>query len=254
MRSTVAILGGEGHLGRILSEYLDQRGFTVVSLDLNPPSHVAKSGFFVECDFSIPTDISRSAQKAVGLVGEIDHCITSLRFRGESGSDYESMVTEFMVDVAGPHAWIEEIRAVQPAQVLQSVVHISSVLATSTSLKEPVSYHCAKGALEALVRWEALAWGKQGTSVNAIAPGYIDFDSANENAREGTEDLKSSLRQKILIAHALQRPATSLAICELTKFLLFSEGMTGQVLHIDSGSSILEPLGVILRSPESFEK
>ncbi len=250
---TIAILGGEGRLGRFLTEFFADCGFTVFSLDSVRRNSDSELVRFIECDLADPGALLESAQLLLEFTGKIDHCVTALRYRGVCDSDYDSMTTEFKVAVAGPHAWIETIRAAQPPHFLQSVVHISSVLAKSASLQESAAYHSAKGALESLVRWEALAWGKSGTSVNAIAPAYIDYRAMQKNSANTKPGSLPFLNDALNITHALEQPPSPLAICRLTKFVLESDGISGQVIPIDSGSSILEPLGVAIQGAQSRE-
>lgn len=254
MTSTIAILGGEGRLGKILATYFIRKGFLVVSLDQLISGRRSNKRHFIKCDLSDYASILKSSQEAVDLTGGIDHCINAIRHRGSDASAYAEMATEFMVEVAGPHTWIDTIRVSQMPHILQSVVHISSVLATSSSMKESVAYHCAKGALDSLVRWEALAWGKSGTKVNAVSPGYIDYGSKDNSVKTGADPVTNPISNEVKNSHALQMPASPFAVCQLTEFILYSDGVTGQVIRIDAGSSVLEPLGVALRYVESRNK
>lgn len=93
----------------------------------------------------------------------------------------------------------------------------------------------AKAALDASVRYLAAEYGKQGVRVNAISAGPIRTVSA-----KGVGDFNSIL-DSIEERAPLHRNVTTEQIGQSGLFLLsnMASGVTGEILHVDSGFHIL---------------
>ncbi len=93
----------------------------------------------------------------------------------------------------------------------------------------------AKAALDASVRYLAAEYGQQGVRVNAISAGPIRTVSA-----KGVGDFNSIL-DSIEERAPLHRNVTTEQIGQSGLFLLsqMSSGVTGEILHVDSGFHIL---------------
>lgn len=93
----------------------------------------------------------------------------------------------------------------------------------------------AKAALESSARYLALDLGDRGIRVNAVSPGPINTVSAR-----GVKGLSSML--EVMGGRApLKRPAEQQQVADVSIWLLsdLSHGVTGQVLYVDSGYSIM---------------
>jgi gluconate 5-dehydrogenase len=116
----------------------------------------------------------------------------------------------------------------------------------STSGLAAAPFHSVYGACKAgvmsMTRSMAAEWGRHGVRVNAVAPGLIA--TVRENAVDAPKIAPSW--------NPLHRHATMADVTGAVLFLLsdLSNGMTGQVLTIDAGASIRNPLG----SSEMFEE
>ena len=97
------------------------------------------------------------------------------------------------------------------------------------------AYGGAKAALASASRTWALELAESGITVNTIAPGPVDTDFFLQNNPVG-----SKIRQQKLDRIPLGRFATPKDIANLAGFLLSPEAsyITGQIFHIDGGSSI----------------
>jgi len=90
-----------------------------------------------------------------------------------------------------------------------------------------------KGALETLVRYLAVRCRPHGITVNALRLGYVD-----------TESLRAVLPSSAAVAHAAGY-AMDPAIAGRAAMAILSglmDGMTGQVVTVDGGVSLLPPL------------
>lgn len=89
----------------------------------------------------------------------------------------------------------------------------------------------SKGAIETAVRSLSLALARDGITVNAVVPGYIQKD-------QGTGDgLDAGALRKVQDLIPLQRLGTPQDVAHCICFLLSAEAsyMTGQVIHVNGG-------------------
>ncbi|WP_158858422.1 SDR family NAD(P)-dependent oxidoreductase [Lunatibacter salilacus] len=115
-----------------------------------------------------------------------------------------------------------------------SVVLFSTV-AAQTGLVFHSSIAGAKGAVESLTRSLAAEWAPLQIRVNAVAPSLTDTPLASSLL--STEDKKEGAKKR----HPLGRYGDAKDIAEAALYLLSdkSSWITGQVLHVDGGMSVI---------------
>jgi 3-oxoacyl-[acyl-carrier protein] reductase len=130
-------------------------------------------------------------------------------------------------------------RAVLPGMIAAGhgrVVMISSVTGPLVSAPGSGAYAAAKGALDGLMRTLAIEHGRDGITVNSVAPGWI------ETASSEPDELEAGLHTPV------GRPGTADEVAAVVAFLASDESgyVTGQSLVVDGGNAIQEPHGIEL--------
>ena len=138
----------------------------------------------------------------------------------------------FSVDLKS--AWLVA-RAVLPAMKAAkkgAIVNIASVHADMT-YPGMFPYAAAKSGLVGLTRSLALEVGAHGIRVNALSPGYVETALVTEFFARND----SSLREKVVGAHALGRIGSPREIANCVVFLLSEEAsfVTGANWRVDGG-------------------
>ena len=120
------------------------------------------------------------------------------------------------------------------------IINIAST-AAKVAYSHVSAYTSSKHGVLGLTRSLALETAKQGVTVNAICPGYVDTELTRENARRMADKTGKSL-DEILKLFAESSPQKRLIapaeVAELA-LLLASEkagGITGQAINVDGGA------------------
>lgn len=93
------------------------------------------------------------------------------------------------------------------------------------------AYASAKAGLFGFVKSVAKECGRDGITVNAVAPGFVDTDM--------TEQVPEQARERMLARTSLRRPGTPEEIARAVRFLACDGSyVTGQTLVVDGGLSL----------------
>lgn len=106
------------------------------------------------------------------------------------------------------------------------IINLSSVLSTWGG-RGNSAYSVSKSAINALTRTVALEVARKGITANAIAPGLVETDMAQEMGEE--------MMTQIIERTPLRRSARTEEIAEAVVFLCRCGYVTGEVLYIDGG-------------------
>ena len=128
------------------------------------------------------------------------------------------------------------MKAFLPGMIKQNygrIVNVSSVTGPLVANPGESPYCAAKAGITGLTRALALEVGKQGITVNAVAPGWIHTGASTEGEMAGA------------LNTALGRAGTPWEVAQLIRFLASDEAsyITGQLIVIDGGNIIQEYKG-----------
>mgnify|MGYP006280760097 CR=1 FL=1 len=189
----------------------------------------------VRCDIRNDEDVEEAVATAVDAFGKIDVVVNSsgVITRGRLDETSEADLTKVIdVNLVGA---LRVSKHVLPelTETAGTLVHVSSE-AGSVGIPELPAYSASKGGLDAAVRQLAVDYGRDGVSVVAIAPGTTKT-SMNVDMREADPSWAEERAEAIPFGR-LGEPED---IAELAAFLAGDESdyLTGEVIHVDGGST-----------------
>ncbi|MFZ3589253.1 enoyl-ACP reductase FabI [Bacillus sp. DJP31] len=191
------------------------------------------------CDVTNDDDILKcfaSIKEQVGVIHGIAHCIAFANKEELSGDYMNTTRDGFML----AHN-ISSYSLTAVAKVAKDLMTEGGSIVTLTYLggeRVVNNYNVmgvAKASLDASVKYLANDLGKQGIRVNSISAGPIRTLSA-----KGVSDFNSILKE-IEERSPLRRPTTQEEVGDTALFLFsdLSRGITGEMIHVDSGYHIL---------------
>ncbi|PKR78359.1 enoyl-[acyl-carrier-protein] reductase FabI [Halalkalibacillus sediminis] len=195
--------------------------------------------YFYECDVTDDEAIEKTfadIKNDVGVIHGLAHCIAFAKREDLQGEFIDTSRDGFLL--------AQNISAFSLAAVSRAAKDLmtegGSIMTLTYLGGERVvqNYNVmgvAKASLDATVKYLANDLGKHGIRVNAISAGPIRTLSA-----KGVGDFNSILKE-IEERAPLRKPVTQEEVGDAAYFLMsrLSRGITGEIIHVDSGYSIL---------------
>jgi|MGYP003964620429 3-oxoacyl-[acyl-carrier protein] reductase len=216
--ATSIVIGGTRGMGSVIADHLSDRGDMVYTVSRSS----SKRENHIKCD------ISFDCASIIDNIDSIDYLVFSHRYRG---SDWNEM---FDVNVKSVRNLIE--LTVSKFKNGGSVVVISSNASHFVLDEQSAEYHSSKAALESMVRYYAVKYGKKNIRFNSILPSTLlkpenlDFFTKNNKVRKMIENITP-----------LGRMGEADDIANMVEFLCSPKStfITGNSFFVDGGLSLV---------------
>jgi NAD(P)-dependent dehydrogenase (short-subunit alcohol dehydrogenase family) len=249
------VTGGSRGIGRGIALKLAERGARVAihyyqnaeaaNDTLSKVRKAGSDGFVVQADFIRTEEVSRMVERVKSEFGALDIFVSNARpevpkFFEEPfnisleqwNNALQSQATAFLVATR------------EAAQFMRDGARIVAITygagSRTGSLQPWVGMGSAKAALEALVRYFAVALARRRITVNAISPGWIEDSVLNTLPPEVQELIRKWHQGGWTPMRRLGTPAD---IGNVVALLCDEEAgwITGQVIFADGGASLMNP-------------
>ena len=240
MNKTLLVTGGARGIGRAITEYFLNKGWTVL-VNYNKSEDMAKelsekyeNCFIFKADVSDATEVKKMAEEILNKFGFVDCVINNAGvalaglFQDNTEDDFNLL---FNTNVKGAFLVTKELIKPMIRNKKGTVINISSMWGVTGGSME-VLYSSTKAALIGLTKALAKEVGPSGIRVNAIAPGVIKTDMI----KNISDDVLSSLYEET----PLLRCGTPEEIAKTAYFLASDDSsfITGEVININGGMVI----------------
>lgn len=235
------ISGGSSGIGLATAQLMLERGYQVVSLDMNAP--IDENVMYVAADVGDDTSISRAVQQAADALDGIDVVVNSAGISSvgpvDANSDDEWM-RALNVNVVGVARVCRYALPHLRSGHAPAIVNLASV-ASHTGIPNRVVYSATKGAVLSMTLAMATDYLNDGIRVNAVAPGTVDTPWVARLLAQAEDpaEARRSLEARQPIGRLVTADEVAMAICYLADPLTGSS--TGTILDVDGGMHRLAP-------------
>ncbi|SFJ58566.1 SDR family NAD(P)-dependent oxidoreductase [Brevibacillus centrosporus] len=232
------ITGGASGIGECMVDLFSQEGAIVIAADINETALEVVSKkenvYGMKLNVSSDEDWASLAKEVNERFGKIDILVNNAGISSEKPyqdinlDDWQKMLA---INGFGPFAGMKHVAPYMAAQKQGSIINISSY--TAQIGQGFNHYSASKGAVRAISKAAATAFGSDGIRVNALFPGIIETPM--------TQALSTSkeLLGRLIQATPLQRLGQPADIAKAALFLASDDSayITGAELVIDGGFS-----------------
>jgi hypothetical protein len=225
------LIGASKGIGLVLARSLALAGHKVTVL-----ARTAPEGIDGVSSHSIDLANAREVADAIARL-RAEPAFSELVFlqRLRGGDPSHAWRDEIAISLDATRAIIDGLVAGRPEGRPGSIVVVSSLASEFVVADQPIGYHAAKAALNAMVRYYAVTLAP-GIRVNALMPGQVLKEEAEAYFREHPDVYEARVRHT-----PLRRMGTADELARLISFLCSEEAafVTGQVLVADGGMSLV---------------
>ena len=192
-----------------------------------------------QCDMSVDEEVEGLFQEVGGALGSLSIVVHSIAFanRDDLGGEFSKQDREgfrLALDVSA-YSIIPMVRHAAPLMVDGGAVVAMTFLAAEKVFPGYNVMGVAKAALENSVKQLAAEYGPAGIRVNAISAGPLD--TLSSRVISGYRDMKRIHQERAPMARNITHEDVGGAALFLCSDL--SSGVTGEVLHVDAGYSVM---------------
>jgi 3-oxoacyl-[acyl-carrier protein] reductase len=241
---TALVTGASRGIGRAIALLLAERGAQVLvhygrgkaEAD-EVVAAITRSGGrarTVQADLSAPQGPHALAEEVRAIVGErLDILVANAgisRAKSLEETTVEDFDSLFAVNVRAPYFLVQQLL---PILCAESSVIFTSSLTAHAAVGQLSAYASTKGAIDTLVKHLALALGRRGIRVNAVAPGVVETEMSSFTRSEAGRDVTLGMQ-------ALKKLAQPEDIAGAVAFLASPDArwVSGDTLRVDGGSKL----------------
>ncbi|WP_128001870.1 SDR family NAD(P)-dependent oxidoreductase [Piscinibacter defluvii] len=193
---------------------------------------------FCRCDVSDKSAVEAALAGTEAALGPVDALVNNAGifraadFLDITEADWDAVIA---VNLKGAFLVGQAVARSMAAHGGGAIVNMSSVNGVM-AIPSIASYNASKGGIDQLTRVMALALADRGIRVNAVAPGTIATELA-QNAVLGSAEAKA----RIMSRTPLRRLGEPAEIAAVVAFLLSKESsyLTGEIVYADGGRRAL---------------
>jgi NAD(P)-dependent dehydrogenase (short-subunit alcohol dehydrogenase family) len=230
------VTGGAQGIGRAIVDKLAEEGASIVVADIaaDKAEEAARAvgGLAVATDIAEPDQVRALVDRTLAEHGKVDVLVNNaaiVPFTPWDDIDFAEWRRIMRVNLDGTFL---VTRAVSDAMRKNGYGRIVSIVSNSILAGTPnlAHYEASKGGVFAFTRALATELGKEGITVNAVAPGLTSNENTDRSPHADAYDFVVSLQ-------AIPRRGVSEDIAPAVAFLASEEAawVTGQMLVVDAG-------------------
>jgi 7-alpha-hydroxysteroid dehydrogenase len=154
---------------------------------------------------------------------------------------HQNVTVNFRLSQAVARRMISQAQDKEPGKIIGTIVNLSSIASTRTQ-EDILSYSVSSAALDQVTRSMAVSLAPKGIRVNSVSLGSLMSASLRDLMRENLD-----LRDLVVDSTPLGRIGEASEAAEAVLFLAgdLSNFITGQVLTIDGGRSLLDRMNSV---------
>lgn len=193
-----------------------------------------RSALYVHCDVSRAAQVQAALAATLAAFGRVDVLVNNAGifkaadFLDVTEADWDAVIA---VNLKGAFLVGQACARAMAAQGAGAIVNMSSVNGLM-AIPTIASYNASKGGINQLTRAMALALADRGVRVNAVAPGTIATELAQQAVLTSAD-----AKARILGRTPLRRLGEPAEIADVVAFLASDAAsyLTGQVVYADGG-------------------
>jgi NAD(P)-dependent dehydrogenase (short-subunit alcohol dehydrogenase family) len=193
---------------------------------------------FVRCDVARKSEVDAALAATLQAFGRVDALVNNAGifkaadFLEISEDDWDAVIA---VNLKGAFLVAQAVARAMAASGGGAIVNMSSVNGVM-AIPSIASYNVSKGGVDQLTRVMALALADRAIRVNAVAPGTIATELAQQAVLGSAE-----ARQRIMSRTPLRRLGEPGEIADVVAFLLSDAAsyLTGEIVYADGGRRAL---------------